>query len=271
MRVTAKIDDKSLHAFNAGINFYVAALGKDATETMNKYSAQLFKDILNRTPPLYYTSTSTGEGDNLSLKQRGEQASKRDIKKIYSLIDYQSFDSPTIQKLIRKKDYEAVNKVIEGAKREFRYLKNKSIIPFNSRDIEVKRLPQLGHIPRGIKDNKATLDKKEIKDFTKKKFDRVGMLRCSIWLAGKIFGVKAPAWVSNKEALVRRFVNIQNDIDTPKHYFRYESRVRTASRLVPFINFSLKFLSEKMRKDLQFKADYNAKRAGYKSVDIKLD
>jgi len=263
MQITGKVNENSLRAFENGLNFYVGALGKDAVETMNKYSAILFKDIMSRTPPVSY-----GDAD-LSPKKTGEQAVKRDVRKVYDLIDYSTFNSPTIQKLIRKRDYEAINNIVSNAKAEFKKLKNKQIVPFNPQDVERQRT-RAGSISRGVKPNKATMDKKELNDYIKRKIGNVGLLRASVWAAGKLFGVKAPSWVASKEAKARQFVSIQNDIETPKHSFRYENHIRTIGRLTQFVNFSLKLIADKMKKDLQFKVNYAAKKAGYSKVEVKL-
>src|SRR5882724_3792795 len=108
MKLEMFVKQENVRKFNDALNIYVNGFGKDAGETVRKYTGILIDEVIDRTPPF------KTKGDTESAKTIGQKALLRDIHKTVDPIDWKSFDSRSIQKLIREKDIQGFQKALDN-------------------------------------------------------------------------------------------------------------------------------------------------------------
>lgn len=163
-------------AFNDAVTRYVLTLGKDARGAVRQQSMLLGKKLVQFTPP--------------NTRAQGRKAVARDIQRAVTPIRPADFDSASIRKLIRKRDYAALEVVFSRFKGgEFAGFK---VLPFSPVLHRSKR-DSRGRVTRSAK--VATPDAAEVRDYIRQVQTHVGRAKGG-WVATVTrLGGSVPEWL----------------------------------------------------------------------------
>jgi len=235
------------------MSIYVSEFGKDAGATVKQYTGILLDEVVDRTPPF------KSKGDSESAKVIGQKALLRDIRKTVNAVDWHSFNSRSIQRLIKEKDIQGFQKAIDS----FPRMKGNKVVSFTPSLHKFRRVN--GVVPKGTKTNQMTLDYREERNYEKEMLNRVGRLKASWLPALNTLGRKAPAWVSRNAGYGYSVTTIDDKLDQPQHRIDIDNHSTGIGRMKDFVNFSIKQISEKMFRDIKFKVKYLLKQQGLKT------
>jgi hypothetical protein len=252
MKLEMLVNQTHLNRFNRAMSIYTESFGKDAGETVKKYTGILLDEVVDRTPPF------KSKGDSESAKVKGQKALLRDIRKTVDPVDWHSFNSRSIQKLIRDKDTQGFQKALEN----FPRMKGNKVVAFTPSLHKFRRVN--GVVPRDTKTNQMTLDFSDERKYEKEMLNRVGRLKASWLPALDALGRKAPAWVSRNAGYGYSVTTVENKLDQPQHRIDIDNHSTGIGRMKDFVNFSIKQISGKMFRDIKFKVKYLLKQSGLK-------
>jgi len=252
MNLTLFVKQETIKKFNDALNIYVSAFGKDASDTVKKYCGILIDEVIDRTPPFKTT------GDTEGAKLKGQRALLRDIRKTVDPVDWHSFNSRSIQKLIKQKDIEGFRK----ATANFPTMKGKKIVLFSPSLHTSQRVR--GVVPKGLKINQVTLDFPEQRQYEKEMMTHIGRLKASWMPALNVLNRKASSWISRHSSYGFSVTNIDNKLDQPEHRIDIDNHSPGIGKMKSFVNYSMGLIADKMLKDIAFKTKYLLRKSGLK-------
>ena len=165
-------------AFNDAVRRYVKAVGVALPQAMRTQARLLFGRIIQRTYP--------------KTRAQGRKAVARDIGRAVRVLRPQEFDSKSIRRLIRKRDYEGLQAVFKRSGNQMQ------VVPFHPalhQDARDRR----GRVRKetGI----ATLDREEVRAYLKRQQDHVGRAKGGWAAAFQAAGGKPSEWISRWAAV----------------------------------------------------------------------
>ncbi len=163
-------------AFNDAVTRYVLTLGKDARGAVRQQSMLLGKKLVQFTPP--------------NTRAQGRKAVARDIQRAVTPIRPGDFASPAIRKLIRKRDYAALEVVFsrlpKGGFAGFQ------VLPF-SPELHRSRRDARGRVTRSAK--VATPDAAQVRGYIREVQARVGRAKGGWVPTVTRLGGSVPEWL----------------------------------------------------------------------------
>lgn len=193
------------------IGAYANALGRDARQELLRQGQLLVRDLIKTTPP--------------RKQAAGKKRIEKDANKALLLIDPDKTTNRELKNRLkeiqRQKDYEAATKIYNGSKK----LKDYTFEKFSTSYHKSERLKGGDRLEVPKQTGKATLDKREHKDYTREVQSRVGRLKASWYPAAQKLMVNVPQWVSKHAiygfAVGSCYITLNND--SPHIYIRNRS------------------------------------------------
>jgi hypothetical protein len=164
-------------AFNNAVTRYVTTLGKDSRAAIRYQSMLLAKRLVQFTPP--------------KTRSQGRKAVKRDIERAVTPIRPSDFSSKSIRKLIRARDYAALEVIFSRFERGA--MAGFAVVPFTP-ELHTKRRDRRGRVRKSAK--VASPDAKEVKAYVAEVQTRVGRGKSGWAKAVTQLGGNVPAWLA---------------------------------------------------------------------------
>ena len=165
------------HEFSDAVSRYVTALGKDARQAVRYQSMLLGKRLIQYTPP--------------GTRAQGRKAVARDIQRAVTPLRAANFESPGIRRLIRQRDYAALQAVF--ARFNHGPFAHFTVKPF-SPQLHTSRRDRRGRVRRSAK--VATPDAGEVRDYLREVQQRVGSAKGGWAKAVTALGGSVPDWMA---------------------------------------------------------------------------
>ncbi|HNQ89019.1 MAG TPA: hypothetical protein PKM73_10430 [Verrucomicrobiota bacterium] len=163
--------------FNDAVSRYVVALGKDARQAVRYQSMLLGKKLIQFTPP--------------ATRAQGRKAVARDIQRAVTPLRVADFKSRGIRKLIRERDYTALQVVL--AKFKTGPFAGFAVKPF-SPELHTSKRDSRGRVRKSAK--VATPDATEVRDYIRQVQQRVGRAKAGWVKAVTQLGGSVPDWMA---------------------------------------------------------------------------
>ena len=160
-------------AFNDAVRRYVKEVGVALPQAMRTQARLLFGRIIQRTYP--------------KTRAQGRKAVARDIGRAVRVLRPQEFDSKSVQRLIRKRDYEGLQAVFERSGNRMRVIPFHPALHQNARDRRGRVRKETGN---------ATLDREEVRAHLKRQQDHVGRAKGGWAAAFMAVGGKPSDWIA---------------------------------------------------------------------------
>lgn len=137
--------------FNDAVRRYVKELGVQLPKAMRTQARLLFARIIQRTYP--------------KTRAQGRKAVARDIGRAVRLLSPSDFESPSIQRLIRKRDYAGLQAVFERSGTHLRVVPFHPALHQDARDRRGRVRKETGIV---------SLDREEVRAYIRRQQDHVG-------------------------------------------------------------------------------------------------
>ena len=257
--VTPEIDfDKnSVMKFNAVMSRYVTELNMSMGDVMAKAARTMATALAMETPPYVDKAAS----NNLDAKKRGESAVKQDLVRAItpaSQMFKTEFKNKTLNKYIKKKDYESFNKAIEKMPK----LSKWKAVPFDPSYHTKARVggTQGRYRVSGFK-HFITFDESKWKAYLKQLQTTVGYLKAGWMKTAVAFEGKCPDWIFRSVNFSKGFVETNLHLSGEKKYILFGNTTPTVARFSGRYNYTIEETTKKMMSDIRIKLDYIAKQA----------
>lgn len=205
--------------------------GKDFAEVIADEARLFLRDLLKILPPK-------------NLKQ-GRAAVQRDLSRAVRLLEPKKFTSERIQKMIRSRDHEGLNKRFKHLKNLKRY----TVKSFDPRTQHQAQRDSRGRITssKGV----ATTDARAYKAYRQKLWATVGMFKAPFAYAMSRLGGKSPGWLAKHFPAVSRTYRDQlHDTRSPRvsirgHFFN-------TARIQTFIDGTMRIRLNRMERRIDW-------------------
>lgn len=155
-------------AFNDAIRAYVTRLGVELPKALRTQSRLLFKFVIDRTPP--------------KTRAEGRRRVTRQIEMAIRPLDPKSFESDSVRRLIRERQYEVLGKILSG----------RGVVPFSA-DVHHRARDPHGRVRKET--GYLTPDTSEVRDYIGVMQANVGRAKGGWVPAYKAAGGKPAAWL----------------------------------------------------------------------------
>jgi hypothetical protein len=243
--------------FEGWAKLYAEEFGVMSTDVLRYHTRLLYGAIIENLPPF---------GKKKDAKSTGEKAVKRDIQNALSLLEADKFTNPSIKKMIQKKEYDKLNKVLDNLPSKSGLFK-KIAVRFDKNIIQDARDPRTGNI-YGKKTSTVTLDKQPYNKNIRELLSHVGRLK-SMFVNGflALGGKGVTSWIARHAGFKSKFSDYSNSaiptLINESDIYNYPLVQKAIKGAIVFREKQI-FTDYKRRIRLANKGDFAAARHGLK-------